>query len=484
LPTITGECSAAITSAPTATDNCKGAIVGTTNDPISFTAQGTYSVTWTYDDGNGNTSSQTQTVIVDDITDPTITASANVSVANATGACSAEVTLAAPTTGDNCGVESVTNDHASTTYPVGTTTVTWTVTDAGGNTATATQTVTVINAAPVINSITPSTVSPVAISTGVSVTVNYTDNNVNTGKVNWDDGLGDQTISTSVANPFTLNHTYTTPGVYTVTITLTDACGSTGSSKYDYIVVYDPNGGFVTGGGWINSPEGAYPADVLLSGKATFGFVAKYKKGTNLVDGNTEFQFHAGNFKFNSTTNDAGTLVISGAKASYRGVGTVNGTGNYGYLVSAIDGQITGGGGTDKFRIKIWDKNNGNAVVYDNQMSAAENADASTLIAGGSIVIHEVKKANAKIIEIPAEPVPFNVIAYPNPAKYQFTLVVQGDSKEKVDIMVYDALGRTVKHIESNDVQSIQFGEELPTGAYFTIVSQGANQKTVRLIKE
>jgi hypothetical protein len=102
-------------------------------------------------------------------------------------------------------------------------------------------------------------------------------------------------------------------------------------------------------------------------------------------------------------------------------------------------------------------------------------------------VIHEVKKTNAKIaevVEIPAEPTPFNVKAYPNPANYQFTLVVEGGSAEKVDVVLYDVLGRTVKHIESKDGQPIVFGEELPTGAYFTIVSQGVNQKTVRLIKQ
>ncbi len=63
-------------------------------------------------------------------------------------------------------------------------------------------------------------------------------------------------------------------------------------------------------------------------------------------------------------------------------------------------------------------------------------------------------------------------------------MVVEGGSKEKVDVMVYDVLGRTIKHIESTDSQSVIFGEDFPAGAYFTIVSQGANQKTVRLIKE
>ena len=64
------------------------------------------------------------------------------------------------------------------------------------------------------------------------------------------------------------------------------------------MVVYDPNAGFVTGGGWIQSPAGAHAADPALTGKANFGFVAKYQKGANVPNGNTEFQFQAGNLNF------------------------------------------------------------------------------------------------------------------------------------------------------------------------------------------
>src|SRR5690606_30919262 len=72
LPAVTKEC--AVTTAdipvPTATDNCAGTITATTTDALSYTEQGTYTITWTYDDGNGNTSTQSQTIIVDDITAP------------------------------------------------------------------------------------------------------------------------------------------------------------------------------------------------------------------------------------------------------------------------------------------------------------------------------------------------------------------------------------------------------------------------------
>ena len=54
--------------------------------------------------------------------------------------------------------------------------------------------------------------------------------------------------------------------------------------------------------------------------------------------------------------------------------------------MSVIDSKAPGGGG-DKFRIKIWDKATGN-VIYDNQMGAPDDADATQSLVG-SIVIYE-----------------------------------------------------------------------------------------------
>jgi hypothetical protein len=72
LADVTGECSASVT-APTTSDNCAGTITASTNDPLSYTSQGSYVVTWTFDDGNGNTSVATQNVIVKDVTAPAAT---------------------------------------------------------------------------------------------------------------------------------------------------------------------------------------------------------------------------------------------------------------------------------------------------------------------------------------------------------------------------------------------------------------------------
>jgi len=147
------------------------------------------------------------------------------------------------------------------------------------------------------------------------------------------------------------SHTYTVAGVYTITLTVTDPVGNSGRSVYQYVVVYNPDGGFVTGGGWITSPLGAYRPDPTLTGKAIFGFNSKYKNGATVPTGQTQFDFHAGGLNFHSESYE--WLVISGAKARYKGSGAINGADDYGFILIAIDGQVNGGGGVDEFRIKI-----------------------------------------------------------------------------------------------------------------------------------
>ena len=74
--------------------------------------------------------------------------------------------------------------------------------------------------------------------------------------------------------------------------------------------------------------------------------------------------------------------VISAPAVQFKGSGTINGSGDYGFMLTAIDGQVSGGGGTDKFRIKIW-KTDG-TVVYDNQMNAATDAVATQSVTTGT----------------------------------------------------------------------------------------------------
>jgi hypothetical protein len=175
--------------------------------------------------------------------------------------------------------------------------------------------------------------------------------------------------------------------VHAVSVRVADDDGGSVAAAFQFVVVYDPNAGFVTGGGWITSPAGAYAANTGLTGKANFGFVSKYLRGAAVPTGRTEFHFNLGNLRFQSAVYE--WLVVAGAKAQYKGSGTINGEGDYGFLLTATDGDRPGGGGQDKFRIKIVDRAT-NQIVYDNVADADDDIDeaAPQELGGGSIMIH------------------------------------------------------------------------------------------------
>lgn len=187
---------------------------------------------------------------------------------------------------------------------------------------------------------------------------------------------------------FAIVPAFTEAGVHHVCVRGRDLAGNSGNLGHEectFLVVYDPEAGFVTGGGWIDSPEGAYPADPTLTGKANFGFVSKYKRGTTTPIGATEFRFKAADLDFHS--NHYEWLVVAGARAQFKGGGTINGEGSYGFMLTAIDGDVSDGAGVDRFRIRIW-STIGGGIVYDNQLGVDEFGNAATALGGGSIVIH------------------------------------------------------------------------------------------------
>ena len=236
-----------------------------------------------------------------------------------------------------------------------------------------------INYPPELGDITVSS-NLVPVGTTINASVSFTDpDKLDTHTAVWDWGNGNTSagVVTEANGSGTIggSYTYLAPGVYSVSVTVDDGYGNSDAASYQYIVVYDPNGGFVTGGGWINSPAGAFTANPTLAGKATFGFVAKYQKGANIPVGNTEFQFHMAGLSFKSTSYE--WLVVAGSKAQFKGRGMINGQGTYKFMITADDGS------PDTFRIKIWtvDSFGAEITVYDNGSQQA--------LGGGSIVVHK-----------------------------------------------------------------------------------------------
>lgn len=196
-------------------------------------------------------------------------------------------------------------------------------------------------------------------------------------KVDWGDGTP-ATFVPCTSPQVTALHYYTSAGVWTIKVTVKDDDGGQDSATIS-VVVYDPSAGFVTGGGWIMSPAGAYRGNTALTGKANFGFVSKYLKGAQVPTGQTEFQFQVAGLNFHSTSYEWLVVNQNGTNAQYKGVGTINGAGSYQFMLWATDGTA------DTFRIKIFTVSGGvETVVYDNGFDQS--------IGGGSIVVHTGKK--------------------------------------------------------------------------------------------
>lgn len=363
-------------------DACGIASVGLSKTAFDCSNVGANEVTLTVTDVHGNVSTATSNVTVQDNIAPALTVPANISQLNDAGVCGAVINIGEAVSSDNCSVASIVND-APSFFNVGTTTVTWTVTDVNGNVTTETQTVEVTNNAPVISGL---AVSPlIKLGDAVFASATHSDNNLVAATWNW----GDESFSSGdiVGGQISGNHVYGEAGLYNVTLTIEDACGLTDTEVFSYVVIYNPCNGFLTGGGYINSPVGAYASKLSATGKANYGFEAKYNDKDGGPKGQFEFELKDSKFKVKSSSVE--WLMINYDQAIMKGDAKVNESSGYHFIVSIIDGGIAAKNGTDYFRLIVWDDSNN--VIYDNQNGDVDAVRASIPIGNGQIVIHTYK---------------------------------------------------------------------------------------------
>src|SRR5205085_11472648 len=172
-------------------------------------------------------------------------------------------------------------------------------------------------------------------------------------------------------------HTYTAAGAYSIRVKVSRG-SAFGSSTFSPLVVFDPAAGFVTGGGWFNSPLGAFPTNPSFTGKVQFETSVKYESGAATPTGMTKvglpgMDFSATKFSW---------LSITGTRAQAGGTGTINGAGRYGFLLSGTDGKLEGEKQPDRLRVKIWDQASGR-IIYDGQAGAPDGAAPALALGGG-----------------------------------------------------------------------------------------------------
>jgi hypothetical protein len=246
---------------PTATDACihlatQTVTLSSNYNPGATFPVGVTTVTYTAVDLSGNTSTCSFTVTVVDNTKPIVAnCPANVSVNTGAGAtaCNAAATWTEPTATDNCtaaGNLVRTRSHApGSTFPVGTTTVTYTFTDAAGNVSNVCSfNVTVTdNTAPIVTC--PSNITAVPNALGcVANVVNpnptYSDN-CSVTKLTWA-ATGVTTLSSPATGINFVGTKTFNVGVTTVTYTATDAAGNTATCTYT-VTINKPLAGAIGG---------------------------------------------------------------------------------------------------------------------------------------------------------------------------------------------------------------------------------------------
>jgi hypothetical protein len=251
-----------------------------------------------------------------------------------------------------------------------------------------------IHQQPTIQSITAPTV-PQSVSDVVTVNavfVNYVQSIVHvlylqgngyTANIDWGDGQitpGTITLEDNLIK-ITGTHKYISAGLYTATISLLyNGLTSVTVTSQNNIVIYNPSKGSVSGAGYYNSPAGAYKSNSKLTGKTAFLILAKYSKGASKPSGETDIVLGARKLLFHSSSYS--WLVVSGNKATYRGIGTLNLKPGYEFLLTVTDGGVKG---VDKIRVKIWETAT-SKIIYDTQMEAPDTADPS-IIAYGSVFV-------------------------------------------------------------------------------------------------
>jgi len=226
------------TGEPTVSDTI--GISSVTNDSPDSFAIGETIVTWTATDTHGNVATTSQTITVVDTISPVVTAPASTRV-EATGvSTTVEIGIADAT--DSVGVTSITND-APKSYSVGDTIITWTATDSAGNSASAVQTVSVVDTTP------PEITAPSAITVEATSQI---DNIVEYGAAMASDLVGVTSLISDAPEKFPF-------GLTSIIWIASDAAGNSDSAIQQIFIVD------------TTVPEITPPADIITEAQSMIG---------------------------------------------------------------------------------------------------------------------------------------------------------------------------------------------------------------------
>ena len=412
--------------------------------------KGETTVGWTTTDGC-NTVTNSFIITVKDEEKPVITTPENITINNETGQCGVITTLSNPVVSDNCGIASIVSD-APTNFPIGMTSVTWTATDASGNTATATQTVTVTDAeAPLIN-------------TTASVNFCYDANaNYNIPSATTTDNCGIKLVTYQITGATSRNGNGLDAsgnfnvGTSTISWTVTDNSGNSSSASTTVtinseIAVSIADVYSVTPGGNANTIYLGYgPSSLTLTATPT--------------NGTTPYTY-----LWNNGATTASIMVNPSTAGVHNYTATI--TDALG-CIATITKEITV---TDircaNKKVSICHGNSNSLCISTNDVST-HLAHGCSLGSCENTNLSSTPESNELIVTIA-----------PNPTKTEFRIKTVESDNQSVTVTLFDFSGRKIKQFKTNPGQIITTGGELIPGIYIAEIIQGNDKKTVKLIKQ
>ncbi len=334
----------------------------------SYGKAGTYTLTAQVADSNGGagTYSSTLTVVnpapvVGAISAPdqvnegsSVTASAAFTPANSHASCTVDY-------GEGAGPVAGTITGSTCRGPnhlygrPGTFMITVVVTASSGSSGSATKSITVVNVAPTVTSIT-ATPGVATMGSSVKLSLKFTDpgtSETHRAVVDWGDGVITVIDLGSATRSLTSTHVFAKAGLYPVYVYLTDWTIWI-SSTPGVVAIYDPSRS-VSGSGSVPSPAGAcqLSSKCGVASTATFSLSAKYAKGATKPT--VALTFSAAGFSLSATGAD--WFVAAGGTATIQGAAKVNGAAGYTFQLTAIDGT------PDSLLLQVWDSKG--VLVYE-----------------------------------------------------------------------------------------------------------------------
>jgi hypothetical protein len=435
---------------------------------------GTTNVTWTVEDGYHRTASGIQQVIVLAPL-PVISLVAAVTVSNDPGVTFATLSLVPPTY-QAIGPVTLTND-APATFPLGTTTVTWILTDKYGKQVTATQDVTVVAAPPSITP--PAAITVAAGATGFATAVN----------------IGTATYSVSV-NPAVVSNNAPVQypiGNTTITWTVTDGLGRTASGTQVITVVNgcQPYAVTVTSIPTDNTPTGGNPNNLYIGYGAQS---TKLQVNVPNTSGPHTFHWTGAMNKLSSATSAAPIFAPGTDAGTYTYYVTCTNANGCSSATSSITicvrdvRSLDKNGHWDGKKVIVCHLPPGNVPNVQMIDVSIKSVPAHVPLHGGdglgnSCIQPSCTSPYARGIVPVAET--FGVTVYPNPTPDGFALKVKSDDKyTRVTVRIVDAFGRTVEVFNEITVgRTILFGDKYASGSYYAEVIQGSDRKLIPVVK-